>query len=339
MKTRKAQAGFWDIAGPIIGSFIGGERRNETQLASAREANEFSAAQAELDREFQAEQAEIARGFNSAEAKRNRLFQWRTFNHAQAFDRTMSNTAVRRRMQDLRRGGINPILAGRYDASSPSASALSGSTASASAPGGASASGQQARIEDSISGAVHSGLDAQRTKHAAALMKEEAKTQMAVEARTRSEKGKVEAETDVSKSHRANLDADSNVKRAQEREIHERIAEIRTNTALNIAKHGREEAETERTRRDWDTPKTVQDRNRQETIHSAAQARRETAQAQHSELDLERAKTDERIEKSAYGRGLRWASRLGGAANSALAAGTLAGIGKKFIKAISGAKR
>lgn len=63
--------------------------------------------------------------FNSAEALKNRDFQ-----------REMSNTAVQRRMEDLQKAGINPILAAGQSASTPSGSSASVSSAKANQGGG-----------------------------------------------------------------------------------------------------------------------------------------------------------------------------------------------------------
>jgi len=111
-----------DNAGSLIGagaSFLGGERRNTAQVASAKDQMKFQ--------------------------------------------ERMSNTAHQRQMADLKKAGLNPILAAKYGG--------------ASAPGGA-----MPNIQDTITPAVNTGLQtyqatvqADKTRQETALMKEQLK--------------------------------------------------------------------------------------------------------------------------------------------------------------------
>lgn len=71
---------------------------------------------------------------NRREAQRNRDFQAR-----------MSGTAIERRMADLRRSGLNPILAGKFDASTPAGNMATMGNVGASAMQGMQAGSQSAK--------------------------------------------------------------------------------------------------------------------------------------------------------------------------------------------------
>lgn len=131
-------------AGGAIGSAVGGafsaSETNKQNQQNILDANTFSAEQAQIQRDWSAAQADAARDFNANQAEltyaRNRKEAWRN----RQFQEKMSNTAVQRSMADMKKAGLNPILAGKYNASTPGGSAAAVANASSPMPGGATAS-------------------------------------------------------------------------------------------------------------------------------------------------------------------------------------------------------
>lgn len=146
-------------------AYFSARATNAANQDMSRETSAFNANQALLGRTFSAEQSALSFQRNQKAAKTANTFTKSLVQRQMDFQKGMSDTQYQRGMKDMKKAGLNPILAfAQGGASSPPGAGGSGAQASSTPGAGSTATGIQIPKIDEVAAGINSALNIQQFK-------------------------------------------------------------------------------------------------------------------------------------------------------------------------------